>query len=143
MHNDPETWHALLSALTDITITFLQVQIEAGVDAVQLFDSWAGALSLADYRTFVHDRIVTPLGMRTFGLGHAPDSVAPGPTGGACAPSGEPPQRGARPRGLTGTVGVQVADGASSTRVPCVCRAAAASGPTGHRGGPVGVRRGS
>lgn len=53
MHNDPETWHALLGALTEITITFLQVQIAAGVDAVQLFDSWAGALSLADYRTFV------------------------------------------------------------------------------------------
>ncbi|MCE5290410.1 MAG: uroporphyrinogen decarboxylase [Nocardiaceae bacterium] len=53
MHNDPQTWHALLGALTDITITFLQVQIEAGVDAVQLFDSWAGALSLADYRSFV------------------------------------------------------------------------------------------
>jgi CubicO group peptidase (beta-lactamase class C family) len=35
-----------------------------------------------DYRSFVHDRIVTPLGMTTFGLGHAPDTAAPGPEGG-------------------------------------------------------------
>lgn len=53
MHADPKTWHELLGALTDITIAFLQAQLAAGVDAVQLFDSWAGALSLADYRSFV------------------------------------------------------------------------------------------
>ncbi len=53
MHADPHTWHALLGALTDITVTFLQTQLSAGVDAVQLFDSWAGALSLAEYREFV------------------------------------------------------------------------------------------
>ena len=53
MHADPKTWHALLGALTDITIAFLQAQLSAGVDAVQLFESWAGALSLADYREFV------------------------------------------------------------------------------------------
>ncbi|MBU3065972.1 uroporphyrinogen decarboxylase [Nocardia sp. NEAU-G5] len=50
---DPETWHALLGVLTDITIEFLRAQLAAGVDAVQLFDSWAGALSLAQYREFV------------------------------------------------------------------------------------------
>ncbi|MFC9896391.1 uroporphyrinogen decarboxylase [Nocardia sp. NPDC127579] len=53
MHADPATWHELLGALTDITIAFLQAQLTAGVDAVQLFDSWAGALSQADYRRFV------------------------------------------------------------------------------------------
>ncbi|GGK40850.1 uroporphyrinogen decarboxylase [Nocardia camponoti] len=53
MHADPETWHALLGALTDITIAFLQAQLAAGIDALQLFDSWAGALSLADYREYV------------------------------------------------------------------------------------------
>jgi len=36
----------------------------------------------ADYRTFVHDRIVSPLGMTTFGLGHPADAIAPGPDGG-------------------------------------------------------------
>lgn len=53
MHSDPETWHSLLSSLADMTSAFLQAQIAAGVDAVQLFDSWAGALSLAEYREFV------------------------------------------------------------------------------------------
>lgn len=53
MHSDPDTWHALLDHLAGITTTFLCAQIDAGVDAVQLFDSWAGALSLRDYRRFV------------------------------------------------------------------------------------------
>lgn len=46
-------WHALLTKLTDLTIAFLRGQIEAGVDAIQMFDSWAGTLSLADYRQYV------------------------------------------------------------------------------------------
>ncbi|MFT3715065.1 MAG: uroporphyrinogen decarboxylase [Gordonia sp. (in: high G+C Gram-positive bacteria)] len=50
---EPELWHRLMGSLTDITITFLKAQIEAGVDAVQLFDSWAGALSEATYETYV------------------------------------------------------------------------------------------
>ena len=47
---DPSTWHALMTALTDITIAFLRLQVDAGVDAIQVFDSWAGTLSLTDYR---------------------------------------------------------------------------------------------
>ncbi|MBY0442041.1 MAG: uroporphyrinogen decarboxylase [Mycobacteriaceae bacterium] len=50
---EPASWHALLAKLTDITIAFLRAQLAAGVDAIQVFDSWAGALSLADYRTYV------------------------------------------------------------------------------------------
>ena len=42
-----------MGALADITATFLRAQVDAGVDAVQLFDSWAGALSERDYREFV------------------------------------------------------------------------------------------
>jgi uroporphyrinogen decarboxylase len=53
MYGDPVLWHALLSRLADITHAFLRTQIDAGVSAVQLFDSWAGALSEADYREFV------------------------------------------------------------------------------------------
>lgn len=53
MLGEPQTWHALMTALTDVTIGFLRAQLEAGVDAIQLFDSWAGTLSLADYRSFV------------------------------------------------------------------------------------------
>ena len=49
----PDTWHALMTKLTDVTIAFLRAQLDAGVDAIQLFDSWAGTLSLADYRSFV------------------------------------------------------------------------------------------
>jgi len=53
MYGQPATWHALCERLAGITSTFLGVQIRAGVSAVQLFDSWAGALSEADYRTYV------------------------------------------------------------------------------------------
>jgi uroporphyrinogen decarboxylase len=50
---EPDTWHALMATLTDLTIAFLQAQVAAGVDAIQVFDSWAGTLSLADYRSYV------------------------------------------------------------------------------------------
>ncbi|EWC61695.1 Uroporphyrinogen III decarboxylase [Actinokineospora spheciospongiae] len=53
MYADPGTWHALLDRLADIALTFLRAQVAAGVDAVQLFDSWAGALSPRDYREYV------------------------------------------------------------------------------------------
>jgi uroporphyrinogen decarboxylase len=60
MYGDPQLWHALLSRLAGITLAFLRTQIDAGVSAVQLFDSWAGALSEADYREYVlpHSRTV-------------------------------------------------------------------------------------
>lgn len=50
---EPDSWHALMEKLTDITVGFLRAQLDAGVDAIQVFDSWAGALSLASYRTYV------------------------------------------------------------------------------------------
>jgi len=53
MRRAPEVWHALMDRLADVTATFLQAQVAAGVDAVQLFDSWAGALSERDYRAAV------------------------------------------------------------------------------------------
>ncbi len=53
MYGDPPLWHALCARLADITLAFLRVQVDAGVSAVQLFDSWAGALSEADYRAYV------------------------------------------------------------------------------------------
>jgi uroporphyrinogen decarboxylase len=60
MHGEPELWHALLARLAVIARDFLQAQIDAGVSAVQLFDSWAGTLSRADYERFVlpHSRSV-------------------------------------------------------------------------------------
>jgi uroporphyrinogen decarboxylase len=62
MLGQPLTWHALMTALADLTAAFLRVQIDAGVDAVQVFDSWAGTLSLADYRAHVQ-----PHSARVFG----------------------------------------------------------------------------
>jgi uroporphyrinogen decarboxylase len=50
MYGNPEVWHGLLGRLADIAISFLQVQIAAGVSAVQLFDSWVGVVSPEDYR---------------------------------------------------------------------------------------------
>ncbi|WP_166350318.1 uroporphyrinogen decarboxylase [Phytoactinopolyspora limicola] len=53
MHSDPDLWHDLLARVAQISGTFLQVQVAAGASAVQLFDSWAGALSKAEYQRFV------------------------------------------------------------------------------------------
>ncbi|MFI1962742.1 uroporphyrinogen decarboxylase [Streptomyces pathocidini] len=61
MYGDPELWADLLDRLADITSAFLKVQIEAGASAVQLFDSWVGALAPADYR-----RSVMPASAKVF-----------------------------------------------------------------------------
>jgi uroporphyrinogen decarboxylase len=53
MYGQPDVWHALMTKLTDITVRYLQGQVAAGADVVQLFDSWLGLLDSASYRTFV------------------------------------------------------------------------------------------
>lgn len=53
MYREPDTWHLLMEKLTDMVIVYLGDQIRAGVQAVQVFDSWVGCLSQADYREFV------------------------------------------------------------------------------------------
>jgi uroporphyrinogen decarboxylase len=53
MYTEPDTWTELLSTLADIASAFLRVQVEAGAAAVQVFDSWAGALSPDDYQRSV------------------------------------------------------------------------------------------
>ncbi len=53
MYGDPALWHELMRRLASVTATFLAVQVRAGVAAVQLFDSWVGALSEPDYRAYV------------------------------------------------------------------------------------------
>jgi uroporphyrinogen decarboxylase len=53
MYGDPGLWSDLMAVLARITATFLRVQAEAGASAVQLFDSWVGALPAADYRAHV------------------------------------------------------------------------------------------
>ncbi|MCF6277585.1 MAG: uroporphyrinogen decarboxylase [Anaerolineales bacterium] len=52
MYNAPELWHALMEKLSDVLADYLSAQIRAGAQAVQLFDSWVGALSPQDYATF-------------------------------------------------------------------------------------------
>ena len=61
MYGDPALWNALLGRLAEITVGFLRVQVAAGVSAVQLFDSWVGAVSPDDYR-----RSVLPHSKRIF-----------------------------------------------------------------------------
>jgi uroporphyrinogen decarboxylase len=52
MYGHPAVWHRLCDRLATHIASYLNAQIEAGVDAVQLFDSWVGVLSPADYREF-------------------------------------------------------------------------------------------
>jgi uroporphyrinogen decarboxylase len=53
MHGDPPLWFALVDRLAELSMASLRDQIEAGVGAIQVFDSWAGALSPTDYERFV------------------------------------------------------------------------------------------
>ncbi|RWR14581.1 uroporphyrinogen decarboxylase [Siminovitchia fortis] len=53
MYSEPKAWSLLMEKLADMTVVYLKAQIKAGASAVQLFDSWVGALSRADYRTFI------------------------------------------------------------------------------------------
>ena len=53
MHTDPGLWEQLMDRLADQAIAALRAQVTAGASAVQLFDSWAGALTPADYERFV------------------------------------------------------------------------------------------
>lgn len=58
LHNEPELAHQLLSKIAKVTAEYLNMQIAAGVNAVQIFDSWALALSWDDYKEFSHRYIV-------------------------------------------------------------------------------------
>jgi uroporphyrinogen decarboxylase len=68
MWEAPEAWHRLMALLADATARYLNGQIAAGAQAVQLFDSWVGALAPADYRAFVLPHVRTLLGAITPGV---------------------------------------------------------------------------
>ncbi|MCH7518627.1 MAG: uroporphyrinogen decarboxylase [Candidatus Dadabacteria bacterium] len=53
MYKDPGAWHTMMEKLSTATASYLNNQIKAGADAVQLFDSWVGCLSRDDYKEFV------------------------------------------------------------------------------------------
>jgi uroporphyrinogen decarboxylase len=52
MYSDPPAWHRLCGTFADVMATYLCAQIEAGAQAIQVFDSWAGTLGRSDYREF-------------------------------------------------------------------------------------------
>ena len=60
MYGHPDDWHGLCEKLSRVVADFLVAQVEAGVDAVQVFDSWVGALDASDYREFAlpHTRVI-------------------------------------------------------------------------------------
>ncbi|MGV2902249.1 uroporphyrinogen decarboxylase family protein, partial [Microbacterium sp. AGC62] len=77
MHSDPDSWNRLAGWLAKVSRRFLETQRDAGASVVQLFDSWAGSLSTADYRAFVapHSRAALEgIGLPTihFGVGTGP-----------------------------------------------------------------------
>jgi uroporphyrinogen decarboxylase len=53
MYRDPGVWHALMQKLAAAFASYVRAQVDAGADAIQLFDSWVGVLSVADYEEFV------------------------------------------------------------------------------------------
>ncbi len=53
MYREPTVWHRLMDKLTDTFAGYLLEQVDAGADAIQLFDSWVGVLSVTDYEEFV------------------------------------------------------------------------------------------
>jgi uroporphyrinogen decarboxylase len=62
MHNEPALAHKLLSKIAKVTADYLNMQIAAGVNAVQIFDSWAQALAWDDYKEFSHSYIAEIIG---------------------------------------------------------------------------------
>lgn len=53
MYSEPKAWFALMEKLGDMIITYVKAQIRAGAKAIQIFDSWVGALNVEDYRFFI------------------------------------------------------------------------------------------
>jgi uroporphyrinogen decarboxylase len=72
MYREPAVWHALAEKLTEQFARYVAAQAAAGADAIQLFDSWVGILSLADYREFVAPysaRVLEAAGVPTIHFG--------------------------------------------------------------------------
>jgi len=72
MYSEPKVWHALCEKLAKTFATYVRAKADAGADVVQLFDSWVGALSVADYLEFVAPysaRILAALDVPTIHFG--------------------------------------------------------------------------
>lgn len=77
MFGDPDGWHALMTKLTDAVLGYLRAQVDAGAQALQVFDSWAGALGPADYTRYVQPHmarlfreLAVPVPVIHFGTGN-------------------------------------------------------------------------
>ncbi len=77
MYRSPSAWHELMTKLTRTIARYLNAQIQAGAQCVQIFDSWVGCLSVADYQTYIlpymrHllDSIVPKVPVINFGTGN-------------------------------------------------------------------------
>lgn len=53
MYSEPDTWFKLMDTLGDMVITYVKAQVQAGSQAIQIFDSWVGTLNQADYQFYV------------------------------------------------------------------------------------------
>ena len=62
MYREPDAWNALMEKLATVVIRYLNAQIDAGAQAVQLFDSWVGALSPSDYARYVQPHVARIFG---------------------------------------------------------------------------------
>jgi len=72
MYREPATWHALMERLTEQFALYVAATAATGADAIQLFDSWVGVLSAADYREFVAPysaRVLEAAGVPTIHFG--------------------------------------------------------------------------
>ena len=72
MYGRPEVWHALMDKLADTFAAYLRAKVEAGADVIQLFDSWVGTLSGADYDEFVapySERVLAAVDVPTIHFG--------------------------------------------------------------------------
>jgi uroporphyrinogen decarboxylase len=86
MYGRPEVWHALMEKLSHAFAAYVAAKVRSGADVIQLFDSWVGALSAADYREFVapySERVLAAVDVPTihFGTGTyhlLPDMAAVG-----------------------------------------------------------------
>ncbi len=80
MYREPDVWRALMDSLADCFAGYVAAQVRAGADVVQLFDSWVGALSAADYEEFVAPwsaRILAAVDVPTIHFGTGTSTLLP------------------------------------------------------------------
>jgi len=80
MYREPDAWHALLETLADCFVRYVREQVDAGADVIQLFDSWVGVLSPADYAEFVaphSERILGAVDVPTIHFGTGTTALLP------------------------------------------------------------------